>query len=100
LPRFEEENIQRNLAIVARLEALAAGKGKSAAQLALAWVLAQGDFIVPIPGSRQIANLEANVQAAGIALSDAELAEIGALITPDQISGRRYGNAAMAETNG
>jgi aryl-alcohol dehydrogenase-like predicted oxidoreductase len=99
LPRFEEENIQRNLAVVAKLEELAARKRKSAAQLALAWVLAQGDFIVPIPGSRQIANLEANVEAAGIELSPAEVAEIGAVITPDQISGPRYGNAAMAQTN-
>jgi aryl-alcohol dehydrogenase-like predicted oxidoreductase len=99
LPRFEEENIQRNLAVLAKLEKLAAGKGKTAAQLALAWVLAQGDFIVPIPGSRKIANLEANVEAASIVLSDAELAEIGALVTPDQIVGQRYSEAAMAETN-
>lgn len=100
LPRFEEENIRRNLAAVARLEQLAAEKGRTAAQLALAWVLAQGDFIVPIPGSRKIANLEANVEAAGIALSEAEVGEIGALVSPDQIAGRRYGEAAMAQTNG
>ncbi|HEY6631216.1 MAG TPA: aldo/keto reductase [Rhizobiaceae bacterium] len=99
LPRFEEENIQRNLAVVARLERLAAEKGRTAAQLALAWVLAQGDFIVPIPGSRKIANLEANVEAAGIVLSDAERAEIGAVVTPEQIAGRRYRDAAMAQTN-
>jgi aryl-alcohol dehydrogenase-like predicted oxidoreductase len=99
LPRFEEENIRRNLAVVARLEKLAAEKGKTAAQLALAWVLVQGDFIVPIPGSRKIANLEANVEAASIVLSDAELAEIGAVVTPDQIAGRRYGDSAMAQTN-
>lgn len=99
LPRFDEENIRRNLALVAKLEKLAADRGKSAAQLALAWVLHQGDFIVPIPGSRKIANLEANVEAAGIALSDAEVAEIGALVTPEQISGRRYSDAMMAQTN-
>lgn len=96
LPRFEADNIRRNLAAVERLEALAAAKGVSAAQLALAWVLHQGDFIVPIPGSRKIANLEQNVATAAIALTDAELAEIGALITPDQIAGQRYGEAAMA----
>lgn len=100
LPRFDEENIRRNLAIVESLEKLAAAKGRTAAQLALAWVLAQGDFIVPIPGSRKIANLEANVEAAGIAFTAAELAEIGALVTPDRITGRRYGEAAMALTNG
>ena len=99
LPRFEEENIQRNLAVVARLEKLADEKGKSAAQLALAWVLAQGDFIVPIPGSRKIANLEANVEAASIVLSAAELAAIGAVVTPEQIAGPRYSDAAMAQTN-
>jgi aryl-alcohol dehydrogenase-like predicted oxidoreductase len=99
LPRFEAENIEKNLAAVARLEKLAAGKGVSAAQLALAWVLHQGDFIVPIPGSRKIANLEQNVAAASLALNAAEIAEIGGLITPDQIAGRRYGDAAMAQTN-
>lgn len=99
LPRFEAENIERNLAVVARLEELAAAKGKTAAQLALAWVLHQGDFIVPIPGSRKIANLEANVAAAGISLSAAEVAEIGALVSPDQVAGQRYGDAAMAQTN-
>ncbi len=99
LPRFEAENIEKNLSAVARLEQLAATRGASAAQLALAWVLAQGDFIVPIPGSRKIANLEQNVAAAGIVLGAAELAEIGSLITPDQIAGARYGEAMMAQTN-
>jgi aryl-alcohol dehydrogenase-like predicted oxidoreductase len=99
LPRFDEENIQRNLVAVARLEALAAAKGKTAAQLSLAWVLHQGDFIVPIPGSRKIANLEANVEAASISFSDAEVAEIGALVQPEQVAGQRYGDAAMAQTN-
>ncbi|MGB3646396.1 MAG: aldo/keto reductase [Mesorhizobium sp.] len=99
LPRFEAENIEKNLAAVARLEKLAAGKGFSAAQLALAWVLAKGNFIVPIPGSRKVGNLEQNVAAAGIVLSPAELAEIGDLVTPDRIAGARYGDAAMAQTN-
>ena len=99
LPRFEQENIAKNLAAVEKLKQLAAAKGVSAANLALAWVLHQGDFIVPIPGSRKIANLESNVAAASIALSPAEVAEIGALVTPDQIVGQRYGDAAMAQTN-
>ena len=99
LPRFGAENIERNLGVVARLEELAAAKGVTAAQLALAWVLHQGDFIVPIPGSRKIANLEQNVAAASIVLSDAEAAEIGALVSPDQIAGQRYAEAAMAQTN-
>lgn len=99
LPRFSQENIDKNLAAVEKLKQLAAAKGVSAANLALAWVLHQGDFIVPIPGSRKIANLESNVAAAGIALDAAEVAEIGALVTPDQIAGQRYGEAAMATTN-
>ncbi|MBL8576867.1 MAG: aldo/keto reductase [Mesorhizobium sp.] len=100
LPRFEQENIERNLAVVAKLEKLADAKGVTAAQLALAWVLHQGDFIVPIPGSRKIANLEANVAAAGIVLTGGEVAEIGGLVTPEQIAGLRYAEAAMAQTNG
>ncbi len=99
IPRFDEDNIKRNLAVVARLEKLAAAKRKTAAQLALAWVLHQGDFIVPIPGSRKITNLEANVAAANMVLSAEEVTEIGALVTPDQISGERYNDAAMAQTN-
>jgi len=99
LPRFEADNIARNLAAVEKLKQLAASKGVTAANLALAWVLHQGDFIVPIPGSRKIANLESNVAAAGIVLSPAEVSEIGALITPDQIAGQRYSEAAMAQTN-
>jgi aryl-alcohol dehydrogenase-like predicted oxidoreductase len=99
LPRFEAENIEKNLAAVARLEKLASEKNVSAAQLALAWVLHQGDFIVPIPGSRKIANLEQNVAATGISLSGEELDEIGGLVSPDNIAGQRYAAAAMAQTN-
>ena len=99
LPRFEQENIDRNLAAVARLEAMAGRKGVSAAQLALAWVLHQGDFIVPIPGSRKIANLEQNVAAAAIVLSGAEVEEIAALIPPEEIAGARY-SEAMAKQAG
>ena len=99
LPRFEADNLARNLAAVQRLEAFAATKGVTAAQLALAWVLHQGDFIVPIPGSRKIANLEQNVDATAIELSDAELAEIGEIVSPDQIAGARYPEA-MAKQAG
>ena len=90
LPRFEAGNIERNLAAVERLRQLAASKGVTAAQLAMAWLLHQGDFIVPIPGSRKIANLEQNVAAASIHLTDAEVADIGGLVSPDQIWGERY----------
>jgi aryl-alcohol dehydrogenase-like predicted oxidoreductase len=99
LPRFEEENIARNLAAVERLKAFAAGKGVTAAQLALAWVLAQGDFIVPIPGSRKIANLEANVAAAALDLSADEIAAIGGLISPGDVSGERYPQDMARQAN-
>lgn len=99
LPRFEQDNLTRNLVAVERLKDLAATKGVTAANLALAWILHQGDFIVPIPGSRKIANLEANVAAGDLRLSLAEVAAIGALVTPDQTAGKRYSDAAMALTN-
>ncbi len=69
---------------------MAAKKGVSAGQLALAWVLAQGDFIVPIPGTTKIANLEKNVAAADIDLSAQELAELGDLLAPSKVKGERY----------
>jgi aryl-alcohol dehydrogenase-like predicted oxidoreductase len=99
LPRFSDENMQRNLAVVARLEAFAKEKGVTAAQLALAWVLHQGDFIVPIPGSRKVANLEQNVAAASIRLTPAEVAEIGGLVTPDMVSGNRYPDDMARQAN-
>jgi aryl-alcohol dehydrogenase-like predicted oxidoreductase len=99
LPRFEEENIARNLAAVERLKDFAARKGVTAAQLALAWVLAQGEFIVPIPGSRKIANLEANVAAAALDLSPDEIATIGGLISPEDVSGERYPQDMARQAN-
>ena len=99
LPRFEAENLTRNIAVVERLETLANDKGVTAAQLALAWVLHQGEFIVPIPGSRKIGNLEQNVAAADIVLSSSELAEIGELVSPEKIAGKRYSEAMMSQTS-
>ncbi|WP_137134863.1 aldo/keto reductase [Rhizobium sp. FKY42] len=90
LPRFQGENFDANLALVHLLEEMAAKKGVSAGQLALAWVLAQGDFIVPIPGTTKIANLEKNVAAADIQLSASELKELGDLLSPSKVKGERY----------
>ncbi|MCJ8509998.1 aldo/keto reductase [Rhizobium lemnae] len=90
LPRFQGENFDANLALVHLLEEMAAKKGVSAGQLALAWVLAQGDFIVPIPGTTKIANLEKNVAAADIDLSAKELAELGDMLAPSKVKGERY----------
>ncbi|MGN7294532.1 aldo/keto reductase [Rhizobium sp. SAFR-030] len=90
LPRFQAENFDANLALVSALERMAAEKGVTAGQLALAWVLAQGDFIVPIPGTTKITNLEKNVAAADIVLSAGEVKELGDLLSPDKVKGERY----------
>lgn len=99
LPRFQTDNFDANAALVAKLEALAADKGVMAAQLALAWVLHQGDDIVPIPGARKLHHLEQNAAAAEIVLSDAEIAALGSIMPVDQIAGKRYSDASLAMTN-
>ncbi|MGF0537784.1 aldo/keto reductase [Agrobacterium sp. ES01] len=90
LPRFQAENFDANLALVQLLEDMAAEKGVTAAQLALAWVLAQGDFIVPIPGTTKIANLEKNVAAADVILIKTEADTLGELLSPAKVAGGRY----------
>ena len=99
LPRFQRENFDRNAALAARIADMAKDKGVTAAQLALAWVLHQGDFIVPIPGARKIRNMEDNVAAADIVLSDAEAEALGALVSPEAAAGARYNEAMMRMTN-
>jgi pyridoxine 4-dehydrogenase len=98
LPRFAAENFDANLALVAALEAMAAEKGVAPAQLALAWVLAQGDFIVPIPGASKVPHLEQNVAAADLVLTGEEAARLGDLLAPAKVAGGRYSQrmAAMA----
>ncbi|KPW41727.1 Aldo/keto reductase family oxidoreductase [Pseudomonas amygdali pv. mellea] len=100
-PRFQGENFKRNLALVEKVKALAAAKGVSASQLALAWVLAQGDDIVPIPGTKQRKYLESNVAAASLTLSTDELAQLDAIF-PAQgaVSGERYSPESMKSLNG
>jgi aryl-alcohol dehydrogenase-like predicted oxidoreductase len=99
LPRFSAENMAANASLVKLLEEMAADKHVTAAQLALAWVLAQGDFIVPIPGARKIPHLEQNVAATDIDLSAEELKTLGDLLSPEKFSGTRYAAQAMAWTN-
>ncbi|EJT03109.1 aldo/keto reductase [Rhizobium sp. CCGE 510] len=99
VPRFQAENFDANAALVATLERLAAEKGVTAAQLALAWVLSQGDDIVPIPGARKLHHLEQNAAAADIVLSAAELEELGRAIPAGQVAGKRYSDASLAMTN-
>ncbi|MBX5225803.1 aldo/keto reductase [Rhizobium sp. NLR4a] len=99
VPRFQAENFDANAALVATLEKLAAAKGVTAAQLALAWVLNQGDDIVPIPGARKLHHLEQNVAAADITLSAEELDQLGEAIPAAQVAGKRYSDASLAMTN-
>jgi aryl-alcohol dehydrogenase-like predicted oxidoreductase len=93
-PRFMGDNFQKNLDVVGTIESLAAAKGVTAAQLALAWVLAQGDDVVAIPGTKNRARLEENVAAADVTLSEAELAEISAALP--EVAGDRYPPNMMA----
>lgn len=98
-PRFQGENFHKNLALVTKLEELAAKKQCTASQLALAWVLAQRDFIFPIPGTKRIPFLEENAAAADIRLSAQELAEIDAVFPKDAAAGLRYPQNMMGSLN-
>jgi aryl-alcohol dehydrogenase-like predicted oxidoreductase len=89
-PRFEGDNLERNIAIVERIDALAQQKGVPDAQLALAWVHAQGDDIVPIPGTRRRAHLEQNIAASRIELSAEELRRLDEAVPVGAASGDRY----------
>ncbi|WP_339465521.1 aldo/keto reductase [Pseudomonas lurida] len=95
-PRFQGENFDKNLELVKQVQALAADKGVSAGQLALAWVLAQGEFIIPIPGTKQRTYLEENAAAVSISLSQAELAALDAIFPVEATAGLRYPEAVMA----
>lgn len=95
-PRFQGENFQKNIQLVKKVQEIASKKKCSAAQLALAWVMAQGDFIFPIPGTKRIQYLEENVGALNVILSDKELKEIDAIIPKGAASGLRYPEAMMS----
>ena len=99
-PRFQGENFTRNLALVGKVKELAADKGCSPAQLALAWVLAQGQHIVPIPGTRRLRNLDENLGALEVRLSDDELVQIEAVFPAGVFAGARYPEAMMRLVRG
>src|SRR5262249_46534892 len=94
-PRFQGENFEKNLALVRHVEGLAKSKGVTAGQLALAWVMAQGKDIVPIPGTKRRAYLEENAKAADIALTKEELAKIDAIAPKGAAAGTRYAAQGM-----
>ncbi|MFI5693333.1 aldo/keto reductase [Kribbella sp. NPDC051586] len=95
LPRFQGENFQRNLDLVAQVQALAASKGVTAGQLALAWLLAQGNDIVPIPGTKRQKYLAENLGALDVVLTPAERVELDQAFPPDAVAGQRYTDGGM-----
>jgi aryl-alcohol dehydrogenase-like predicted oxidoreductase len=99
-PRFQGENFARNLALVEKVTELAKRKGVAPSQLALAWVLAQGEHIVPIPGTKRRRYLEENIAAAELTLNKAELAAIEAVFPLQAAAGARYGAESMIYING
>ncbi len=99
-PRFQGENFQKNLELVAKIEQLAEQKGVKTSQLALAWVLAQGEDLVPIPGTTRRAHLEENLAALDIAFTADERAQIEALAPKGVAAGPRYPAATLAHVNG
>ena len=99
-PRFQGENFQKNLDLVAKIEGLARQKGVKASQLALAWVLAQGKDIVPIPGTTHRSHLDENIAALDIVLTSDDLAQIESMAPLGVAAGLRYPEATLVHVNG
>ncbi len=98
-PRFQGENFQKNLDLVKEVEAMAREKGCTTAQLALAWVLAQGDDIVPIPGTKHVKYLDENIGALEVKLSDEDLKRLDFIMPPGAAAGDRYHARGMEAVN-
>jgi aryl-alcohol dehydrogenase-like predicted oxidoreductase len=98
-PRFQGENFQRNLDLVAAVERMARAKGCTPPQLALAWLLAQGEDLVPIPGTKRVRYLEENVGALDVQLSRADLTALETAFPKNAAAGPRYPDAGMATVN-
>ncbi len=96
-PRFQEGNRERNLELVERFKAIAGEWGHTPAQLALAWLLRQGDDVAPIPGTRRVGRLEENAAAADIELGDDQLATLDELFPPGVTAGDRYADMTVIE---
>jgi aryl-alcohol dehydrogenase-like predicted oxidoreductase len=98
-PRFQGDNFQKNLDLVTRLEELAKSKGCAASQLALAWLLSKGDFIVPIPGTKRRKYLEENAAAASITLTADDHRRIEEILPRGAAAGLRYPEAMMSSVD-
>ena len=98
-PRFQDENFEQNLRLVEKVKEIAASKGCKPAQLALAWVLAQGRDVVPIPGTKRRTYVEENAKAVEVELTSEELARINEVARPEAVAGTRYPEAAMTSVN-
>ena len=98
-PRFQDENMAANVALVKTIEEIAQARHATAAQIALAWVLAQGDDIVPIPGTKRRTYLEQNIAAADLHLTPAERETLDKIFAPGAAAGTRYPAAAMGALN-
>jgi aryl-alcohol dehydrogenase-like predicted oxidoreductase len=98
-PRFQEEAFAENLRLADRVAEIAEGLDATPAQVALAWVLAQGDDLVPIPGTKSPRRLEENAAAADLSLTEAQVAELDAAVSRDAVRGARYDDSGMAMIN-
>ena len=98
-PRFQEDTLRENLVLADRVTELASQRGITPAQLALAWVMAKGEDIVPIPGTKSPKRLEENAAAADVKLSPSDVAELDAAISPDAVRGSRYPEQMMSMLN-
>ena len=98
-PRFQGENFAKNIALVREVEAMANEKGCTTAQLALAWVLAQGDDIVPIPGTKHVRYLDQNIGALEVKLSDGDRRRLDEILPPGAAAGMRYHERGMETVN-
>jgi aryl-alcohol dehydrogenase-like predicted oxidoreductase len=98
-PRFQGENFNKNLELVEKIEAIAKEKNCTPSQLALAWVMAQEDFIFPIPGTKRVKYLEENVKAVDVKLSEQDLKQIEDVFPKNAAAGLRYTEAGMKTVN-
>ncbi len=99
-PRFQPDTFPQNLDVLAKVEAFAAERGCSPAQLALAWVLSRGEHVLTIPGTRSIGRLDENASAVDVVLTEAELAALDELAPPNAFAGTRYPEQGMKIVNG